>query len=274
MAQPFRPLYLRQLAIRLPGLTVRRLRLHRHLPEAEKVARHQHAYSQLLLYLGGKGVQHVGDVPWSIHPGTVCFIPSHRLHEFREVSGRRPLCLVIEIDLRGGSRFGARRAQLSHADLRTIRHYLARLAQWKNSERRETYLLIGATVLEMMHLLLKRVGWFPEEKKTWGNAPIVRAVEKVMHRAGNEWLTPKQIAQALDYQVDYLNRAVKKASGLSLGQWCAQKRMERVKKDLIQNLTIKEVAEKNGFLDQNYFARWFRKQIGETPSVWRSRQAS
>jgi len=33
-------------------------------------------------------------------------------------------------------------------------------------------------------------------------------------------------------------------------------------------------AEAAGFTDQNYFARWFKKQTGVTPMAWRASEAA
>jgi len=71
------------------------------------------------------------------------------------------------------------------------------------------------------------------------------------------------------YQHDYLNRLLKEHEGLTLGQLRAHKLLARVQRLLRQAGSIAEVAEAVGFDDPNYFARWFRKQTGLSPSRWR-----
>jgi len=42
-----------------------------------------------------------------------------------------------------------------------------------------------------------------------------------------------------------------------------------VEQDILKGVRISLVADRAGFLDQNYFSRWFRKQTGLAPSKWR-----
>ena len=74
------------------------------------------------------------------------------------------------------------------------------------------------------------------------------------------------------YQRDHLNRLVKKETGLTLGQYRAQLRLAKAKELLDGGAKIAPTGAAIGLADQGYFARWFRRQTGQTPSAWRGRR--
>ncbi|HEY1108348.1 MAG TPA: helix-turn-helix domain-containing protein [Opitutaceae bacterium] len=47
-------------------------------------------------------------------------------------------------------------------------------------------------------------------------------------------------------------------------------RLEAAQSALQSAPTIAEAAERSGFDDPNYFARWYRRQTGQTPREWLS----
>jgi len=72
-------------------------------------------------------------------------------------------------------------------------------------------------------------------------------------------------------QKDYLNRLIRSGTGLTLGQWRAKKILAEVEKELRRGGKMVEVAERCGFMDANYFTRWFRRQTGMTPKAWQKK---
>ncbi|OYU98724.1 MAG: hypothetical protein CFE26_27090 [Verrucomicrobiales bacterium VVV1] len=47
-------------------------------------------------------------------------------------------------------------------------------------------------------------------------------------------------------------------------------RLESAQAALRSAPSVAEAATRCGFEDPNYFARWFRRQTGKTPSRWRA----
>jgi AraC family L-rhamnose operon transcriptional activator RhaR len=77
------------------------------------------------------------------------------------------------------------------------------------------------------------------------------------------------LARRVGLQKDYLNRLVRRACGLTLGQWRDRELLRAAESKLRRGLTVIDVAGELGFNDSSYFARWFRKQTGLTPVQWR-----
>jgi AraC-like DNA-binding protein len=78
-----------------------------------------------------------------------------------------------------------------------------------------------------------------------------------------------RIAREVGYHPDHLCRKLKRESGLGLRALRDQVRLEAAQSALRTASTVAEAALQSGFEDPNYFARWFRRQTGQTPQAWR-----
>jgi AraC-like DNA-binding protein len=77
-----------------------------------------------------------------------------------------------------------------------------------------------------------------------------------------------KVARAAGYHPDHLNRKLKREVGLGLRALRDRQRLENAQAALRTAPSIGEAASRAGFDDPNYFARWFRRQTGQTPSEW------
>lgn len=270
-----RPLFLRQLDVQLPGLRIRRLRLNRHLPETMAVRPHEHDFAQVLLYLGGRGLQQIGAGARAqsqpIRTGTVVFLPPGQVHAFTETESRRPLCLVVDLDWRGASKQKARLVQLNQIDLSEVRQRLSQLGRYERGNVSGAQLRIAGLVLQVVDTLFGALGLIdsPSRAASAPVLPVVGTVQRLLATAP-ESQTLRELAGQLGYQQDYLNRVLKSAAGLTLGQMRSQARVTRAKRLLRETRKVSDVAAQLGFRDANYFARWFRLQTGQTPRQWKS----
>jgi AraC-like DNA-binding protein len=79
-----------------------------------------------------------------------------------------------------------------------------------------------------------------------------------------------KIARELGYHPDHLSRKLKRESGLGLRALRDRVRLEAAQAALRTAPSVAEAASQCGFEDPNYFARWFRRQTGQTPRRWRA----
>lgn len=273
----FRPLLLEQLDLSLPQVVVRRICVNQHLPETDWVRAHSHDFEQLIVYLNGAGEQNVGAVRHAVVSGTVIAVPRGVKHAFVRQSqrSRSPMCLVIDLEI------SARRVadelremtQLSASQRAEIRRSLAALAVEIDSGKPNP-LRQGAAILEIAGIVLETAAAL--RKSSQGSTEGERCLDLVKQVAKNrdlaEW-RPEHLAAAVGIQRDVLNRSLRKECGLTLGQWLAARKLEMAKTRLSNTAAeIQEIGAGVGFEDRNYFARWFRKQTGLSPSQWRRRQ--
>lgn len=77
-------------------------------------------------------------------------------------------------------------------------------------------------------------------------------------------------AQTAGISENYLSRQVKQSTGRSVGTWIDIARLVRAKRLLADtSLPIIDVASAVGLDDQSYFARFFKRETGQTPSEFR-----
>lgn len=266
----YRPILLQNLAVTVPGVRVRQLRLNQHTPEAVWTT-HHHDHGQLLVYLSGRGRQKVNDRLHDCRPGTVMYLEPGAVHGFEREMVRPPLVLVIDIDLEITRATPHPHAQMPDADLTKVRGSVTRLFQIRQVEHRESMLLVGSIVLEVLDRVLLAIGWIKPFNR-YGDAKLMnttRFVERVLERMDGPEVTLEAIAARSGYQMDHLNRRLKMECGLTLGQLRSRFRLKRAQTYIQQGLPFQTVGERIGILDNNYFSRWFRQQTGMTPSAWK-----
>lgn len=268
----YRPLLLQELDVRLPGLHVRRLRLNRHLPNVDTLARHAHTFAQIHYYLSGRGTMVTGKTSWEIGPGTVVFLPPRQAHGFEETVGRRPLCLVVDLDWRGAAKHGVSQARLSQGDAATIRGQLATITRLSNPDRAESRLVVAGAVLHILDTLLRGLTILPPHKRE--SPALVRHFERELQRAGEPLVPIATIAARMGYQTDYLNRIFKQATGQTLREYRDALLIKKARRLLAEHRRVGEVCDQMRFPDQNYFSRWFKKYTGSQPRAYAAARPS
>ncbi len=248
------PLLIQKIEIHALGFVLRKLQLNRHR-DAE-VAAHGHAYAQLILYLTGEGVQTVATRRRRARAGDLFVIPAGMPHGFSVAGRSRPLCLVLDYEHEGHSRMRAAHRTLSPATLNELHALLSRVPR-KGRLTLADYPAILAVVARLL-----------------GHAPAAPArAPTLFEQLREHFRTPRplaHIARDLDYHPDHLSRKLKRESGLSLRTLRDRVRLEAAEAALRTAPTVAEAATQCGFDDPNYFARWFRRQTGRTPSAWKS----
>ena len=77
----------------------------------------------------------------------------------------------------------------------------------------------------------------------------------------------KAIAKEFYMSPNYVSIFIKKHAGISIQQYVIQTKLKMAERLLKQtNLTISEIAEKNGFVDSSHFNKIFKKYNGLNPS--------
>jgi len=268
-----KPLYSQSFSLRLPGMHICQLHLNRHLPQSAQVGEHSHSCAQLLLYLNGNGSQIISGQSHPVKPGMVFFIPPDVQHSFLEVSGRKPLCLAIDLHFSNSQKRKPLTCHLNSQEMMSIRQTLSDLSRWRERvdeiEPRE-----AAAVLRLVDVFFRALGFLQRGNISPTQNAVVNAARKALKDGKAFELPLSTLAARIGYQPDYLNRVLKQSCGLTLGQLRADVRMQKAKRMLVENAAISSISGAIGFADANYFSRWFRQLTGYTPSAWRQANIS
>jgi AraC-like DNA-binding protein/mannose-6-phosphate isomerase-like protein (cupin superfamily) len=266
----FRPLYLQNFNVEARGFRLLRLQVNRHLRELDRVEPHAHDNHQILIYLAGGGYQVVEDSGFAVQGGSMVWLAPGVSHAFRETGRTRPLCLVL--DFLGPASAASSRVevvQLSQRERNELREHASDLMRQPTAAPEEAASLrASGRVLMLLDLALGRLGMARHGAEA-PPSPVVRSVRRQLQDAASRHLPLADLSRRIGYQPDYLNRLLRQSTGLTLGQMRAQKLLEEAEKRLAAGRPVGDVAEELGFSDQNYFARWFRKQTGLAPTRWR-----
>ena len=265
----FRSLLIDRANIRMPGLRILAFALHRHLTEHSSIEPHRHRWSQVLLYLGGRGQQILPEGTARVDPGTVVVLSPGTLHAFQRAAGRAPLCLMIDFHLKGERAQPAAVGSVNRSELAQVRQHLANLLRLQSGARGVLRWEGATAILQIFITLLRVAGWLermPEPAGGDSNRPIRRLLLNL-----DPAVPLRDVVRRSGYNRDHLNRLARRETGLTLGQLRTQRRLARAKELLSEGLQVGHVAATVGLPDQSYFARWFRRQTGRAPSGW-SRQ--
>lgn len=121
------------------------------------------------------------------------------------------------------------------------------LLEWIAANRRASFRKDESSILLMIHQYIK------------------------FHLSDNLSLT--RIAQEVSLNPSYLSRWYKRATGKSLSDYIAEKKLE-LSKELLLGTALKmhEISDRLGFSDQHYFFRFFKKTAGCTPQEFREQR--
>jgi len=249
------PILVQKIEIHALGFVLRKLQLNRH--RDTEVAPHAHAYAQLILYLSGEGRQIIDGQARVARTGDLFVIPAGVAHGYTATGSGRPVCLVLDYESTDASR--SRRAlhrRLGPATLNELSHLLARVPQ-KGRPTLADYSNILAVVARLLGT--SRPAATP--------APPVPILEKV--RPLLDATQPlAAVARQAGYHRDHLTRKLKRETGFGLRATRNRMRLAAAQAALRREPSVAEASARAGFDDPNYFARWFRRQTGQTPSAF------
>lgn len=110
-------------------------------------------------------------------------------------------------------------------------------------------------------------------KHTKGREEFSRNISEAINYMNKNYVMPlsmEEIAEAANMSKYYFIKRFKEVVDMTPGQYLTKKRIERALELLVHTeLTMKDIAEKVGYANDNYFNKAFRKTVGMPPGEFR-----
>jgi YesN/AraC family two-component response regulator len=114
----------------------------------------------------------------------------------------------------------------------------------------------------------KRAGYSGERRKQ----ELIEAVKAIIsRRIGEKSLGTALIASEVNLSTNYIRNLFKRHEGQALSDYVSQTRVAYAI-DLLKEsrLSIREIADRAGFINYSYFFTYFKKFTGKTPAEYRN----
>jgi len=263
---PFESALVSQVDLRTPSLHIRTFAVRRHQTDATTVDAPGQRWSRAILYLSGWGEQELAGHRVAVEPGVVILLPDGHVPAVHSTINHPPVRLEVDFRLKGSVPAALKVAAVKPGELAQIREQLSFLLRNQSEAGGVLNWEGSAVILQMLIMLLRAAGWLQctaGAAVPGGNSAIHRLLLTMALEA-----PLGQVVERSGYQRDHLNRLVRKETGLTLGQFRTQRRLLKAKELLARGVKVGDVAGEVGLPDQSYFARWFRRQTGQSPSNW------
>ncbi len=265
--QKLQPIFLENLSLSFAGFKIQRFAYHKHSDQSDKVIAHKHAHSQFLLYLRGRGIQTIDLGKQPVMRGSFLYFPPQTLHGFIKSMESAPLSLVF--DFKEKKPLGSKPLfkSLTPDILSEIERTLHRTIHSVDLDHAQSP-RIAAQILTLFAVLHDNLGQGNESSPRIH--PVTCKVRRMLADMPKIVGSPRELADLVGEDLSSLNRKIRNESGLNLGTLLDERRLELSYAGLkTKELPISQIAWDAGFQDPNYFTRWFRKKVGQTPRQWR-----
>ncbi|MFD1177958.1 helix-turn-helix domain-containing protein [Paenibacillus puldeungensis] len=99
---------------------------------------------------------------------------------------------------------------------------------------------------------------------------VAEEIKQYIHAHYGDDLTRNGLAEVVYLNPDYLARLFKKETGVSLGSYVIQVRIQEAKQLLeATNLSVYVIANKVGYANYSYFSKLFKQEVGLTPNEYK-----
>ena len=134
----------------------------------------------------------------------------------------------------------------------------------------EDYLLKPASEADLREMLQKFFDVAPEAPKD--ATPFEAALRVWLHQHYTEDVALEAAAESMGMSPFYFSRQVKAATGQTFLELFTGYRIEKAKQRLLDTeMSVSEVGRSVGYPDSNYFTKVFKRAVGCTPTIYRSR---
>lgn len=253
---------------------------------------HKHSYFEIIFILKGNGIHNINGNTFEYSEGDVFLLGPEDYHNF-EINEMTEFCFVRfndsihknQTDEKDGlwqqvintllyTSSQSRGTIVHDKDERKKLHSLLAVLEEENENNQSKYFdMIRTSLLQSIMIILARnlFGQTPA-------SPVLKdSVEAILMYIKQHIYQPAELgiehlADVFNYSPDYISIFFKKHTGESLKQYITKYKMKLIEIRLLYSqLTITEIADEFGYIDESHFCKQFKKFSGCTPTGFRKR---
>lgn len=237
---------------------------------------HRHAFAQFIVIDAGEGEHVIDGIAYPVHPGAVHTVAPGQVHFWRMTSELTASALMfsegflaplgpLPPSLKDLLLLGRTPALPDPASLTAIRSILAAFDRAVD-ERSRRHLAFA--------FLWELAGIPTHAPRPPAQLPLVRQFLGLALRSPNARTTVASCARQLSVTPGHLSEQVTAETGKTPGHILRQAVSREAERLLLgTDLSAAQIAQMLGFSEPSYFSRFFRREVGQTPSEFRERQA-
>ena len=253
---------------------------------------HKHSYFEIIFILKGNGIHNINGNTFEYSEDDIFLLGPEDYHDF-EIHAITEFCFVrfnesihknptdekdslwqqvMNTLLYTSSQ--SRGTIVHDKQERQKLHSLLGLLEEENENNQSKYFdIIRTSLMRSMMIILAR-NLFDQTPAS----PVLKdSVEAILlyikqHIYEPAQLSIEHLADVFNYSPDYISIFFKKHTGESIKQYITKYKMKLIEIRLLYSqLTITEIADEFGYLDESHFCKQFKKFTGSTPTAFRKR---
>jgi len=241
----------------------------------DPIPRHKHECYELFFIDEGNGRFYMDCQSYDIQKNTFFLVSPNRIHGWEYTHNLHAYLIKFELSLLLNnflsdhiSIFHFDTVNLKEDEAQSIRNILEQL----HEEYTSRYSFKECTISNLLHILLIYIQRsLPAKVSNNTTNTLVSKLDDLMHHNNYQLTSVAYYAKKLKINIKQLNLAIQELTGLNSGDYIRSKTMLEAKRLLkYDTLTCNKIADQLGFIDPGYFSRFFKREVGVSPKLFRN----
>jgi AraC-like DNA-binding protein len=245
---------------------------------------HKHSFYHLVYFTKGNGQQTIDFEAFPVKPGLIYFMAPGQVHSWAfegdvdgyiiNFSGSFFQSFLLKADYLDNFPFfsGVARESVIEIPVDQQAHLQSLFEQLLDelSAAKAFSADIVKTLMLQMFVKVARTNGVAGYAAPAYNHTLLRNFYKLIEKHYRELKLPKEYAELLFITPNHLNALCRSVMGKSAGDIIRDRILLEAKRLLVnRDMTVLEIANHLNFADNSYFTKFFKKQTGQTPEIFR-----